>query len=592
MRQFSKSVWTPQRCGRDDSPRSRQTPTGLRSPQERPNHSRFVSILHFITVLLGVFTVGAADGAKASPNILFVLSDDHSYPYLHCYGAVEMKTPNLDRLAAEGIKFHRMFTTAPQCVPSRASLMTGRSPVACRITRFSSPLPRDELTFPEILRKDAGYFVGVLGRTYHLDGSGRGPEVSDQVFEEHHLKTFPERFDYVDASNQERVPERMKEFFDKRPKEKPYFLWVNFNDPHHPWNTGTHPPDPTKVRVPGYLPDLPGVRGDLSRYMGEIEHADGDFQTVLDIVKERAGLENTLVIFMGDNGMAFPSGKGSLHDPGLNVPLLAWWPGVIKPGGESRALISGEDIAPTCLEAAGLKVPERISGVSFLPALRGGSFPAERKYIFGERGPHGGATFNEHTTASSVDYSRCVRSGRYKLIYNITPNLTYTPVDSGGDPSWQEMVQAHADKNLATEFETLYFTSPRPVYELYDLESDPSELINIYGRKELSDVTQNLKEALQRKMILDFDYLPLPIASDQKKVAAKALKETSPAREELFEKLDLNHDGKLDKTEFTAKRDPEEAAAWFEARDADKDGFVSREEFIRASVANPPKLKK
>ncbi len=461
-----------------------------------------------------------AAGAQATPNIVFVLTDDHSYPYLGCYGEPLIKTPHLDRFANEGIKFHRMFTSAPQCVPSRAAIMTGRSPVACRITRFSSPLPRDEVTFPELLRKEAGYFVGVLGRTYHLDGSGRDPEVNARVFDEKKLKTFPERFDFVDVSSQELAPARMKTFFDLRPKEKPYFLWVNFNDPHHAWNTGTNPPDPAKLRVPGFLPDLPGVRSDLSRYMGEIEHADTDFQTVLNIIKERAGLENTLIIFMGDNGMAFPSGKGTLHDPGLNVPLLAWWPGVIKPGGDSRALISGEDIAPTCLEAAGLKVPERISGVSFLPLLRGAAFPGERTYIFGERGPHGGATFNETTKASAVDYSRCVRSGRYKLIYNVTPNMIYTPVDSTGDPSWRDIVKAHEDKTLAAGFETLYFTSPRAVYELYDLEKDPSELTNLYGQKEASDVTRELKEALQRKMILDFDYLPLPIPAANRKIQA------------------------------------------------------------------------
>ena len=534
----------------------------------------------------------AAGAEKAPPNILFILSDDHSYPYVGCYGQQPaLKTPSLDRFAAEGIKFHRMFTTAPQCVPSRASIMTGRSPVACRITRFSAPLPRDEVTFPEILRKEGGYFVGVLGRSYHLDGSGRGPDASDRVFDAHHLKTFSERFDYVDATGQERVPDRMKEFFDKRPKDKPFFLWVNFSDPHHPWNSGEKPPDPAKVRVPGYLPDLPGVRGDLSRYMGEVEHADGDFQTVLDIAKERAGLDNTLVIFMGDNGLAFPSGKGSLHDPGLNVPLLARWPGVIKAGGESRALLSGEDIAPTCLEAAGLKVPERISGVSFLPLLRGEAFPTERKYIFGERGPHGGATFNESTKANGVDYSRCARSGRYKLIYNVTPNLTYLPVDSVGEPGWQEIVQAHESKNLATEFDELYFRSPRPVYELYDLEGDPNELINLYGRKEHAEAERELKEALQEKMILDFDYLPLPLASDPKRAKEKAadLKAVSPEREKTFEKLDLSRDGRLDLKEFSAKRDPEEAAAWFAARDADRDGFVSREEFIRVNVLNPPK---
>jgi len=165
-------------------------------------------------------------------------------------------------------------------------------------------------------------------------------------------------------------------------------------------------------------------------------------------------------------------------------------------------------------------VPERISGVSFLPLLRGEAFPNERTYIFGERGPHGGATFNETTKASAVDYSRCVRSGRYKLIYNVTPNIIYTPVDSTGDPSWRDIVKAHEDKTLAPGFETLYFTSPRAVYELYDLEKDPNELTNLYNQKEVADVTRELKEALQRKMILDFDYLPLPIPAGNRKIQA------------------------------------------------------------------------
>ncbi len=303
----------------------------------------------------------------------------------------------------------------------------------------------------------------------------------------------------------------MNEFFDLRKDDQPYFLWVSFNDPHYQWDTGENPPDPATLDVPGYLPDTPGVREDLSLHEGEIEHCDGLFKDVLEVAKTRAGLENTLVIFMGDNGMALPSGKGSLHDPGLNVPLLAWWPGLISPGGDSSVLLSGEDIAPTCLEAAGLSVPERMTGVSFLPLLRGNPFPNQRELIFAERGPHGTGTYTIDTPSSQVDFSRCVRNSRYKLIYNVTPFQKYAPVDSAADPGWQDILDAHEQRRLPTEFELKWFANPRPVYELFDLENDPNELNNLYGQPELDDVTLKLKQELQAKMITDFDYLPLPL---------------------------------------------------------------------------------
>ncbi|TWU40974.1 sulfatase-like hydrolase/transferase [Novipirellula artificiosorum] len=531
-------------------------------------------------ILLGLL-LGVVSTQATPPNILFVLSDDHSYPYLGCYGRSEMKTPSLDRMAAEGMMFRRMFTAAPQCVPSRAAIMTGRSAVACRITRFSSPLPQNEITFPEILKNEAGYFVGVCGRSYHLDGSGRAPEATLRVFEQYQMKTFSDRFDYVDASGQGRVPETMTEFFDQRPNDKPYFLWVNFSDPHHPWNTGKNAPDAEQLEVPGYLPDLPGVRKDLSDYEGEIEHCDADFQRVLDIAGERAGLENTLVFFMGDNGMAFPSGKGSLHDPGLNVPLLAWWPGVIDPGGDSSVLLSGEDIAPTCLEAAGLPVPERISGISFLPLLRGDAFSKQRTTVFAERGPHGSASFTLNTTASAVDYSRCVRTERYKLIYNVTPHQPYSPVDSARNPSWQEITEAHGDHRLATEFENLYFTTPRPVYELYDLQEDPNELHNLYGHSDYETITHELKVALQEKMIVDFDYLPLPIAPPSR---SKASSQGKQDRTVTFQRLDTNADGNLTFDEFSVTRDESEAKRWFQLRDKNSDSKLDQAEYINPAA--------
>src|SRR5688572_11125991 len=114
------------------------------------------------TLLVGLLIAHAAHlNAADKPNILFLLSDDHSYPYVSAFGDANVKTPTLDRLAAEGMKFHRFFTSCPQCVPSRAAYLTGRSPVAARMTRFTSPLDRREVAFPEILREKAGYFTGV-----------------------------------------------------------------------------------------------------------------------------------------------------------------------------------------------------------------------------------------------------------------------------------------------------------------------------------------------------------------------------------------------------------------------------------------------
>jgi N-sulfoglucosamine sulfohydrolase len=524
----------------------------------------------------------------APPNLVFVVSDDHSHPFLGCYGRPEMKTPNLDRMAAEGMKFRRAFTAAPQCVPSRAAFMTGRSAVACRMTRFSSPLPRDEITFPELLKQQADYFVGVCGRSYHLDGSSRGPAASEEVLEAYEMRTFHQRFDYVDASGQDNVPTHVQEFLKQRPQDKPYFLWVNFSDPHHPWTTGKNPPSPDELEVPGYLPDLPEVRADLARHEGEIENADELFGTVMELIKEHAGLDNTLVMFVGDNGLAFPGGKGSLYDPGLNVPLLAWWPGVIQPGGDTDALISGEDFAPTYLEAAGLTPPDRMSGVSFLPLLQGRDFPGRRQHIFAERGPHGSATFTLDTKASGVDYSRCVRGERYKLIYNVTPHQRYAPVDSGGDPGWQAILRAHEAGTLDQIWVKKWFTSPRPVYELYDLEYDPHELNNLYGSKDMEAVTDELKAVLQKKMILDFDYLPLPIPAPPKKSAASKAKTSGQDRAAMFKKLDQNGDGLLDFAEFSANRNPADARAWFEARDINGDGKLDEAEYTASKVPNPP----
>jgi N-sulfoglucosamine sulfohydrolase len=467
------------------------------------------------------WTHAAAPASR--PNILFILSDDQSVPHAGCYGEKGIKTPNLDRFASQGMCFDKHFCGAPQCVPSRATFMTGRSPVAVRISRFSSPLPADVPALPDLLRA-SGYFSGICRREYHLDGPGGRPgTVTGDVFQRHpELRTFAQRVDFLDHNSPraQTVPV-VNQFLDKVPAGKPFFLWISFNDPHHPWdqNAIPQPHDPQRITVPPYLPDLPEVRNDLARYYDEIARMDEEFQSVMDILTRRGLDTNTVVVFMGDNGYAFPHGKGSLYEPGLNTPLLVRWPGKVKPGGRSSELISGEDIAPTLLEAAGAPVPKAMSGRSFLKLLRGEPFEG-RQYIFAERGPHGQATFNENTKANGFDQSRCVRSKQFKLIYNCTPHQIYAPVDSSGDSYWQRMLALHAEGKLAPEFERAYFTSPRPIVELYDLDKDPAELTNLAGQPQYRKVERELKTALQEKMILDYDYLPLPLA-EQGQAAGK-----------------------------------------------------------------------
>lgn len=450
--------------------------------------------------------------AGAAPNILLVLSDDHSYPYLGCYGSSWMSTPNLDAFARQGMRFDRAFTAAPQCVPSRAAIQTGRSPVAVRMGRFGSPLPPEVVTLPEVLR-GCGYQTGVCGRIYHLDGSGNPSAATLAVYEKYGLRTWKRRVDYLDVSPQEQTPAKLEDFLAKAPKGKPWFFWMNYSDPHHGWDANAGKVDPAKIKLPPHLPDLPGVRADLARYCGEVERADALFAQTLDLLRRRGLEENTLVVFMGDNGMAFPHGKGSLYDPGLNVPLLVRWPRRIKPG-QTRALVSGEDIAPTLIEAGGGQPPKEMSGRSFLNLLTGRAYQP-RKHIFGARLHHGNGPFSAQLKAATFDLSRCARSDRWKLIYNCTPQMEYWPVDSGGDPGWQQILAAHGENRLKPEHERAYFQKPRPVMELFDLEKDPGELENLAGRAEYRDVQEELMLAMHEKMILDYDFLPPPIAESR-----------------------------------------------------------------------------
>jgi arylsulfatase A-like enzyme len=452
----------------------------------------------------------SATAASNKPNILLILSDDQSVPHLGCYGNKDIITPNLDKFATQGIRFDRMYVCCPQCVPSRASIMTGRSAVSINMTRFSAPLPREIKTYPEALRA-AGWFTGVCGRTYHLDGppdNAMSP-VARETFSKYHLRTFPDRLDYVRSSNQQKAFPELLEFLDLA-KDKPWFLQLCFNDPHRPLDTNEYSAryDQPKLTLPAHYPDTKLVRDDLARYYGEITRLDELFGKIMAELERRGLADNTLVAFMGDNGCSQFRGKGTLFEYGIHVPLLMRWPGKIKPGSSSAELVSGEDLAPTFLEAAGVPVPPEMTGKSVLKLLRGEPFEG-RKYAFAERGAHGqGLPGN----SANFDLGRVVVTKTHKLIYNAIWQIPYWPVDFAGDAFWKELVQMHTDGKLDSLMDRLYFAQTRPMFELYDLEKDPNEFNNLAGKKEAAAIEKELKEVLDERMILDRDYIPLPVA--------------------------------------------------------------------------------
>ncbi|MEZ5397305.1 MAG: sulfatase [Bryobacterales bacterium] len=452
--------------------------------------------------------------AAAQPNILLILSDDHSVPHLGCYGSRNCKrfniTPNLDALAAEGMRFERAYTAAPQCAPSRTSIFAGRSPVGIGVTRFAQPARPEVPFFTDALRQ-AGYWAGLDGRHQHLDGRVRDAPHIQAALEALGMRSLDRRFDHFVRSASTKgehlaeVAERVGAALDEVPHGKPFFLYFGFNQPHRGFGEDHENIDPDALELPPDWPDLPEVRVDYARFLAEVRDLDTGVGAIMELLRTRGIAEQTLVIFMGDNGQSLLRGKGTLLDRGVHVPLLVRWPGVVAPGSTSDALISGVDLAPTMLAAAGLDPMPGMTGVSFLPLLRGEAFEG-RERVFAERGWHWGPV----TRTDGFDLARSVTTRRHRYIFNALPNRSYTPVDMPDTDAWHAIQAAHRVDALSALHEQLYFRNPRPVFELYDLERDPCELDNLAGDPKLEAVEKDLREELDRWMIRESDYLPLP----------------------------------------------------------------------------------
>lgn len=444
--------------------------------------------------------------AAKKPNIVFIISDDHSTPFLGCYGTTDIKTPNLDKFASEGMAFDRAYVTSPQSAPSRSSFFSGRSPVSTTMSMFSLPLPADVITYPDIL-KQHGYYIGVTARSHHQDGLRRNKEIIEAV-DRNRLRSFGQRFDYHRMGGKP-LPEFIS-FLDKADKKKPFYVQVSFYDPHRPWdkNAIPVPHDPATIKLPPHYPDNELIREDFARHYDEISRMDTEFGKMMDELERRGLKDNTIVVFVGDNGSALLRGKGTLYELGINVPLIIRWPGHIPAGHMCHELISGEDFAPTLLALAGCEADEAMTGVDFSHTLldRPGR---NREWIVSERAAH---AEDLPVTTKDFDLIRAIVGKRYKLIYNPVRELPYWPVDFSHESFWLDMVERNRTGFLTREWQQLYF-SERPMFELYDLQEDPQELNNLAGKADYANIEKELRNTLAEKMLLDRDYVPLPFYS-------------------------------------------------------------------------------
>jgi len=404
-----------------------------------------------VVAVVAAVAVGAGCGGSRvrPPDIILITADDLSWDDIEPYGHPSVRTPQLQRLAAAGMRFDRAFLTSASCSPSRCSTVAGRYPHSTGAGRLHDPLPADQVTFLEGLRR-AGYDVALAGK-WHLGKAARS------------------RFDRIYDEMPPGGAGEWRQALLERPRDRPSFLWLSASDPHRPYSddTGGHEHPPEDAVVPPYLADTMETRLDFARYYRAVERLDGIVGGVLDEIDAEGGTGRTLVIFMSDNGRPFPRCKPTVYDSGVQTPLLVRWPGRVAPGTVSRSLVSAVDIAPTVLEAAGVPPPATMQGRSMLPILAN---PAAviRDQVYAERNWH------DHPARD-----RMVRTTRYKYIRDFYPDLPATPSeDVRRSPTFRSMEVLFARGLLSPE-QTNCFIAPRPREELYDVEADPHELRNL-----------------------------------------------------------------------------------------------------------------
>lgn len=419
-----------------------------------------VALLLSWSLVLAVVPLQAVE----RPNFVLIIADDISAD-LGCYGDRGVRTPHLDRLAKAGLKLERAFQTCSSCSPSRCSLITSRYPHQTGAAELHQPLPAKQITLAETLR-DEGYYVACAGK-WHLGNPTKA------------------KFDKI-VGGQVSGCEKWVPTLAERPQDKPFFLWLAANDAHRDYQPGAIPKPHTaqEVTVPPFLPDTPEVRADLALYYDEIARLDGYVGQVLDELARQGVADNTVVLFISDNGRPFPRCKTTVYDSGIHTPCIVRWPAKIKPGSVSQSLVSTIDIAPTILELAGIKAPSTFVGQSFADVL---SDPQRQ---------HRDAIFAEHNWHDYAAHQRAVRTERYLYIRNWLPQYPQTPpADAVRSSTYAVMQKLHAaDKLLPTQ--RACFVTPSPEEELYDIQADPHSLHDLAADPKHADTLKAMRQRL------------------------------------------------------------------------------------------------
>lgn len=431
-------------------------------------------------VCLG-FPASARAAEPARKNLVLLIADDLGLD-CGCYGNTRIKTPNIDALAATGTCFTHAFATVSSCSPSRAVLITGlhthqSGQYGLAHAAHNQHTLASVKSLPRLL-KDAGYRTGIIGKLH----------VQPQV-----VYPFDEEITAGLEGNRNvaEMARRARQFFADS-KDKPFCLVVGFSDPHRDFgNAKTYKDvpetkyDPKEVIVPYHLPDQPEVRQELAEYYQSATRMDHGVGLVRKALQETGNADNTLVIFLSDNGIPFPGAKTTLYDSGVRLPLIISSPAQKKRGHKSNALVSWVDITPTMLDFAGVKPPAGLTGRSLLPGLD--EEPTSRDAIFGSH------QFHEITMYYPM---RMVRTRDYKYILNLAHPLEYPfASDLYSSSTWQGVLK-RGDKTIGQRSLDSFLRRPRE--ELYDLTKDPNELKNLAAdaahAKALDELRTRLKD--------------------------------------------------------------------------------------------------